>query len=146
MRTTRKSSLFLMELIIAILFFSLSAAVCVRLFAASYLLGQQSTYRDVAMLQAQSMAELFRAADGEVDSVLSYANASASDNEKGEGVYQGSITQDGAVYAITLTVVQSDNAPTLTIEIVAPSASAQQESIVTLQTKVYLPLQVEQGG
>lgn len=143
MRQTRKSSLFLMELIIAILFFSLSAAVCVRLFASAYLLGQESDYRDTAILQAQSMATLFQHADGALEDVLAFANATQSE----AGVYEGSITQNDEVYPVTLQIAEGEQTLTLTIAITAPGAQSTAEDsavepIITLQTMVYYQNQV----
>ena len=57
---TRRSSLFLMELIIAILFFSLAATVCVRFFVKSYTLEQESQKLNHAVNAATSIAEIFR--------------------------------------------------------------------------------------
>ena len=57
---TRRSSLFLMELIIAILFFSLAATVCVRFFVKSYTLEQESQRLNHAVNAATSVAEIFR--------------------------------------------------------------------------------------
>lgn len=142
MRKTRKSSLFLMELIIAILFFSLSAAVCVRLFALSYATSQESTYRDAAMLQAQSMASLFLSAEGEMDDLLAFASASEGES----GVYIGSITQNDASYPVTLTVSEAGGLHTLLIEIDAPDATEGEDAIVSLETAVYLPFAVGEGA
>lgn len=60
-----RSSLFLMELIIAILFFSLAGAVCIRLFAKSHLLSIQTVNENHAVIQAQNLAEIFLASDGD---------------------------------------------------------------------------------
>lgn len=69
MRQKSKSGLFLMELIIAILFFSISAVICIQLFVASYSISRKSETLNAAMLQAQTAAEYFRAADGDIDSL-----------------------------------------------------------------------------
>ena len=57
---TRRSSLFLMELIIAILFFSLASTVCVRIFVKSHTLEQESIRLNHAVSAASSVAEIFR--------------------------------------------------------------------------------------
>lgn len=57
---TRRSSLFLLELIIAIFFFILAAAICVRLFVKSHILEKDSTYLNHAVNAATSVAEIFR--------------------------------------------------------------------------------------
>lgn len=61
-----RSSLFLMEMIIAIFFFSLTSAVCIQLFARSHLLSQQTVDQNHAVLQAQNLAEGFLATEGDL--------------------------------------------------------------------------------
>ena len=63
-KTPRRSSLFLLELILAIFFFCLASAVCVRFFAKSHVLSQETTNLDMAVNQTSSFAELFRS-DGD---------------------------------------------------------------------------------
>ena len=53
-----KSALFLIELIIAILFFALSSAICVQLFAKAHLISQKSSNVTMAINCAQTAAEL----------------------------------------------------------------------------------------
>lgn len=55
-----------MELIIAILFFALASTVCIQLFARSHLLSKQTVNQNHAVIQAQNLAEMFLAADGDV--------------------------------------------------------------------------------
>ena len=57
---SRRSSLFLMELIIAILFFSLASTVCVRIFVKSHTLEEESIQLNHAVSAASSVAEIFR--------------------------------------------------------------------------------------
>lgn len=54
-----KSSLFLMELIIAILFFALASAVCIQLFVKSHLLGKTTTAENKALLMCQNFSEIY---------------------------------------------------------------------------------------
>lgn len=67
MRRKSKSSLFLMELIIAILFFSVSAVICIQLFVASYSTSHKSRDLNAAVLQAQTAAEYFRSSEGNME-------------------------------------------------------------------------------
>lgn len=57
-RKTSRASLFLMELIMSILFFSLAAAVCVQLFVKSHSLSQSSLELNHAVVECESLAEL----------------------------------------------------------------------------------------
>ena len=65
-----RSSLFLMEMIIAILFFSLASAVCIQLFAKSHLLSTQTVNRNHAVIWAQNLAESYLSAEGDLDKVI----------------------------------------------------------------------------
>ncbi len=69
-----QSSLFLMELIIAILFFSLASTVCIQLFSKAHLLSQTTVEENHAVIEAQNMAELFLACDGELTQMADYAS------------------------------------------------------------------------
>lgn len=59
-----RSSLFLMELIIAILFFSLAGAVCIRLFVTAHSISQNTIARNHAITQTQNLAEAWLSAEG----------------------------------------------------------------------------------
>lgn len=61
-----RSSLFLMEMIIAILFFSLASAVCIQLFAKSHLLSTQTVNKNHAVIWAQNLAESYLASEGDL--------------------------------------------------------------------------------
>ena len=58
-RQTKRSSLFLMELLIAILFFILASAICVHFFVQSHMLEQDSVNLNHATTAATSAAEIF---------------------------------------------------------------------------------------
>ena len=64
-----KSGLFLMELIIAICFFAVASAICVQLFAHAHSLSQRSKGIQMAVINAQSVAEGFRGLGGDVDAL-----------------------------------------------------------------------------
>lgn len=59
-KPAKRSSLFLMELIIAILFFCLASAVCVRFFVKSRLIERETTELSRAANYASSVAEIVR--------------------------------------------------------------------------------------
>ena len=64
-----RSSLFLMEMIIAILFFSLASAVCIQLFARSHLLSTQTVNQNHAVIQAQNLAESYLSLEGDLSAM-----------------------------------------------------------------------------
>ena len=57
-QTSSRSGLLLMEIIIAILFFSVVSAICLQLFVKSHKLGQNTEELDMAVRQASSVAEI----------------------------------------------------------------------------------------
>lgn len=59
----RASSLFLMELILAILFFSIASAVCVQFFVKSHLLSRDADALNHAVNECSSIAEVLNTAD-----------------------------------------------------------------------------------
>jgi len=54
-----------MELIIAIAFFAVSSAICVQLFAMAHTLSSRSVGVQMAVMNAQSAAETFKASGGD---------------------------------------------------------------------------------
>lgn len=92
-----KASLFLMELIIALLFFALSSTVCIRLFVNAHSLSQQTVDQNFALNYAQNMAEAFTGCDGDIqalESILTSGRLSVDGSSL-------SLEQDG--YCTTLT-------------------------------------------
>lgn len=61
-----KSSLFLLELIIAILFFSISAAACIQLFAKAHAVDVKTGEQNQAIIWSQNLAELWRSSNGDM--------------------------------------------------------------------------------
>lgn len=66
MRKNSSSSLFLMELIIAILFFSLASTVCIQLFVKAHLLTEESVNLNQSILWTQNLAEGFLNSNGDL--------------------------------------------------------------------------------
>lgn len=60
MRQHSKSSLFLMELIIAILFFGLASALCIQMFVKAKVMNDSSSLESQAANVASSIAETYR--------------------------------------------------------------------------------------
>lgn len=82
-----KTSLFLMELIIAIMFFSICAALCVQLFVKAHVLGQKTKELNHAVAISQGFAETMRGTDGSIQDILKYYPSAISDNESFFEVY-----------------------------------------------------------
>lgn len=74
-KRTSKSGLFLLELVLGILFFSLASAVCVSLFVNARLTSARSRDLTEAMLQAQTVAESYRSVDGDMERLAQLLDA-----------------------------------------------------------------------
>lgn len=68
---TSRSSLFLIELILSIFFFILTAAVVIQLFVKSHLISQDAINSNHALLYTQNIAELFLATNGDFSAIES---------------------------------------------------------------------------
>ncbi len=75
MNTNSKTSLFLMELIIVILFFSISAVVCVQLFVNAYSTNESTKMTAQGTVIVQNLAEQFLGCEGDVSAVCDLYDA-----------------------------------------------------------------------
>ena len=64
--TNNRSGLFLLEIMIAILFFAMVSAVCLRSFAKAHTLSQEASDINQAMSHMENVAELLKSADSAV--------------------------------------------------------------------------------
>ena len=106
-----RSTLFLMELIIAIFFFAITSAVCAQLFAKAHQVSHKTTQLTHAINQAQSIAEAFRSTDGDLESLKELFPEAGADGDTFSIRYddQGQITSDiqKTAYVATLTILES---------------------------------------
>lgn len=123
--TKSRTSLFLMELIIAILFFSLASAVCMQLFAKAHLTSMKTKELNHAVLIAQSYAEVMRGTDGSIESITAqFPDAIVDDNyfevfydsdfnvcapDDASYVSDVTITPNGAIQNMTITFVKLED-------------------------------------
>ena len=104
-----RSSLFLMEMIVTILFFSLAAAVCVKCFVSAHMMGKETYELNHAIAVATGYAEVMRGTDGDIDSIMEvFPDAVKGDDSYIMLFYDGKFEAcdpDSAVYAgdVTLT-------------------------------------------
>lgn len=106
-----RSTLFLMELIIAIFFFAITSAVCAQLFAKSHQVSHKTTQLTNAISQAQNIAEAFRSANGDFEVLKQLFPEAGTDGETFFIRYndQWQITSDvpETVYVAVLTISES---------------------------------------
>ena len=129
-KTNTRSSLFLMELIIAILFFSLASAVCLRMFAKSHQLSTDASDRNQAVNQTCNVAELIKydlennthtLADNYPDADIIKSVKGSADAANAEDMYNGSViyfdknwkTCSAGHYVYKLTIQAQDSSNTL---------------------------------
>lgn len=62
-KQVKSSSIFLIELICAIFFFSLASAVCVQIFVKAHIMSQSSQKKNFAISECSSIAEILTTAD-----------------------------------------------------------------------------------
>lgn len=104
MNTDRRATLFLIEQLLAILFFALTAAICVQIFVSSQLMTLTGEARGEAALQAQNVAESYKACAGDLAAVAEQQGGSID----GSGLRQyfdpnwQLCGQEAASYTLTL--------------------------------------------
>ena len=122
-RESSKSSLFLLELMISIVFFALAAAGCVQVFAKAHMLSQEAGRLDMAVSVAQSLAEECSGSRMEDNQRYYYELGNVCGKE--DGVYLAEIlqTEQAGMNQIHITVMDMET----------------QDILYTLQTASYLP-------
>ncbi len=138
-----KSTLFLMELIIAILFFSLASTICIQLFAKSHLLSKQTVNENHAVIQAQNLAECFLATEGDMTKLRELFPAAASEHAENTLVLlfdKNWRTCDAAnaCYAAQLISHPKENG-LITANITITSYHTQEDTIYTLTIMHHIP-------
>lgn len=122
-RESSKSSLFLLELMISIVFFALAAAGCVQVFAKAHMLSQEAGRLDMAVSVAQSLAE--ECSGSRMEDNQRYYDELGNVCGKEDGVYLAEIlqTEQAGMNQIHITVMDMET----------------QDTLYTLQTASYLP-------
>ena len=84
-RHTNTSSLFLLELILAVLFFSVASALCIQIFTKAHLMSQDARDLNFAVNEVSSMAE--QMPDDSLQDAAAYYDSSYASCEKADAVY-----------------------------------------------------------
>lgn len=84
-RHNNTSSLFLLELILAVLFFSVASALCIQIFTKAHLMSQDSRDLNFAVNEVSSMAE--QMPDDSLQDAAAYYDSSYASCEKADAVY-----------------------------------------------------------
>lgn len=120
LKSRSKSSLFLMELIIVLMFFSLCAATCMQIFANAKVKTDYSRDLTNAAFTAESVAEVYKALDGDLEATASKCDGEAVSDGVIEIYYDkdwNPTAQDGAVYVMTVTETETEDIEKAFIEV-----------------------------
>ena len=80
MKTRSKTPLFLMELLIMLLVFAVSAAICLQVFAGARRISDDSRRLEAAVLQAQTVAEYWKASHGDLEETAEQMGTLSDEN------------------------------------------------------------------
>lgn len=110
MKSRSSSSLFLIELIIALLFFSVCAAICVNIFAKSALMAKNARESENAVLLAENAAAAYKSAGGDMDKTAALLGGSCDSGSVSASYDENcSAAEDDSVYF--LTIIPDDDSP-----------------------------------
>ena len=153
--THSKSSLFLMELILVILFFSIAGAICVQIFVKAHLLSRSASELNRAVSLAQSAAAGLEAANGSLEDLSiqfpdGILDPGTDDNVPHFTVYYdsawNSCSKADAVYSLVVMAPQKATSGTLNEEAVIISRiGAQSSEIYRLTLDIYTQAAAEGG-
>lgn len=137
---THKSSLFLIELILAIAFFSLASAVCLQLFIKSHLLSKETAQLNTGINLVTSTAEIFRQSYGDMDTVTGFIPELQQQNSG--NFYSAYYNEDGmpctkadAAYILTLTPNHTED---MALAVIKISLAKDNHSIYELPVQIHV--------
>ena len=121
-RKNAGTSLFLMEMIIIILFFSVASAVCIQSFVNAHLLDKHTMELNHAVIIAQGFADVMRGTDATLESLLDSCPTAVREGDAGLLSYYDENFKpcsEGAesVYLADLTLGQEEKLRTVTISV-----------------------------
>ena len=144
-----KSSLFLMELIIALLFFSLASTVCIRLFVNAHSLSAETVDQNYAVNYAQNMAEVFTGCDGDLQAmqkILSGSQLSTDGSyltlvQNGYRISLGrsGIVSPGGMVSADISVYRADDIPPQLISAAITPSVSTYNPLYTLHVDLHIP-------
>lgn len=89
-----RSGLFLIELMVCILFFSITAAICIRFFVKSHQMSQEAKNLYQAQQEAASMAEVLEKDVDSLNNICVYYDKEWKQCDKKEKVYSLEVTEE----------------------------------------------------
>ncbi|MCR5784142.1 MAG: hypothetical protein K6G40_00675 [Eubacterium sp.] len=132
-----KSNLFLIELMIAVFFFALAAAVCIQMFAMGHSINMENEQKEHAIMHSISLAETFEATDGELVAMAEILSGEKKEDESIALYFDEnwqSAEEEEAAYEVVL--VKSEDEDFSYASIVTTECSSGDE-IYSLDTQIY---------
>lgn len=142
----KRSNLFLLELILAIFFFALASAVCIRLFVQARTLTLESHKQNQALTCAKNLSALFESREGSLADIAENFPQSHLEDSRLEIYYNEDwelCPKNENAYLLTLTLSDSSyegHLPEGEIQV-----SEDRELLCTLAVSCYIPIEVETG-
>lgn len=114
--STSKTGLFLMELMMAILFFCLAAAVCVQMFIKGHILSDRSVSLNHAVVYCESMAETFYSCDGNLQEMKDFLEGTTTIedhiinwNPDDSFKITGTLSEDNGLLNLNISCIQNSS-------------------------------------
>lgn len=137
-----------MELIIAILFFSLASTVCIQLFVKSYIISTDTVDKNNSIIQAQNLAESYLGFEGDFTQIARlFPNAVLNTSADELSLYFDKdwtpSDSDSANYIVVLCQKKSDVQELIAAEIIISSFNSTKEDsiIYSLPLLYHIPEQ-----
>jgi len=116
----RRTSLFLIELMVALLFFALAAAICMQFFVQASQISRQSANLNQAIFVSQSLAEEFRAMNGQMSDQTLYFDREWNESEIENAIFTSTFRVTATTYDMLLAniaVFEHPGEPIYTLEV-----------------------------
>ena len=140
-----RSSLFLIELIISILFFSVGSAVCIQAFAQARLMSQAAEDLSFASARVSGAASVIRYTDGSLESVQRYLPSARQTDGGYQICYdrnQQPCEEENAAYILSIHTEQTGNRTDAHLVM----TDRDRETIFELSLRYPAPTRPDQGG
>ena len=141
----KRSSLFLIELMAAILFFALASAVCILAFAKSHTKSIETAQLNMAVAKAQSAAEIFQTNDTPMEILLTIYEEGQIDGNTFTAYLDkdyNSCQKKDSSYTLKVAIHPAVQDQTAQITV---SSKASEKTIYALEVKKHLPYTLGQS-
>lgn len=138
--TVKRTNLFLIELIIAILFFTLASAICIKLFSNAFVKSNETAALNMALSKATSAAEGILGTDGSMESLLQLFPTGEKQDSALLVFYDKdwqATKASTAIYRMDISLLQADGLNTGAITVGEIDSTA---PLYTLTVDNYLPV------